>query len=290
MTAWGTFWNHHWFRPADPLGVVAVRVLAGGNALWLVLSRPDLPGVLAWPREVLTSDASLSSLRFFVLLLPVTVERFLYVLLHGALVATILGIHPRLLSGLSAVLLYHFAPFEHLMASGQLWFQGLTLPLLMLFVVAFAAPARPGMPPSWEYRWPLASAQFLLATQYFLAGTAKLVQVGPVWLSGDNFAQLLLIQASRQTIVTPWALTLAGSPIACWSVAIGTVVLELLWPLALVSRRAALLFVPVSIIGHVGIIGTFGLVFLNLPLLPLFLDWDAIARRLARLAPRLAPE
>lgn len=281
MISWSARWEHHWFRTADPLGVVAVRVLAAANALWLVLSRPDLPGVLAWPAELWAGYASGSAVRFLVLVLPVAVERGLYVLLHGALVASLFGLRPRLSCGLAAVLLYHFAPFTQLMGSGNLWFQGLTLPLLMLFIVAFAAPARLGAPPSWEHRWPLEAARFLLAASYFLAGVAKLVQVGPLWLSGDHLAQMLLLQATRQTVATPWALGLAASPAACWLGAIGTVGLELAWPLALVSRRAAGVIVPLALAGHVAIIGALGLVFLNLPLLLLFVDWDGLARRWA---------
>ena len=32
------FWNRFWFRPASPLGMLAVRFILAANALWLVLA------------------------------------------------------------------------------------------------------------------------------------------------------------------------------------------------------------------------------------------------------------
>ena len=290
MTAALRVWNRFWFTPASPLGVVATRVLAAGNALWLLLSRPDIPEMVAWPPEFLTAVDRPLSVRFLLFGLPVTTEWALFALAHACLVTAMIGLLPRVSCALSAILLYHFASFEQLLTGGgALWFLGFTQPILILFVSSFTASASRARAWSGEWRWPLAAAQVLFSLTYLWAGVAKLRYAGLSWFSGDRIRDLILGQMSKETLVTPWAAAVAASPLACSSIGAGTLIVELLWPLVLVSSRARAMLVPLAVIGHVGTAATLGLVFLNLPLVLLFVDWDAVHRRLAGGAPEGGP-
>jgi hypothetical protein len=73
----------------------------------------------------------------------------------------------------------------------------------------------------------------------------------------------------------PWAPWLAARPAACWAIALFTLGLELLFPLAAFSRRAAVVLVPAAAVFHVGTLFALGYFFPSLPLLLLFVDLDA---------------
>jgi hypothetical protein len=274
-------WNRFWFTPASPLGLMATRVIVAGNALWLLLSRPDTPQMVAWPPEFLTAVDGPLAARFLLVGLPVSAEWALFALAHVCLGTAVIGLFPRASSAAAAILLYHFAPFEQLITGGgALWFQGLTQPILILFLLSFVAPASRTAEWSSEWRWPVAAAQVLFSLTYIWAGVGKLRYSGLAWFSSDRIRDLILAQMSKETLVTPWAAAVAASPLACWSIGGGTLIVELLWPLVLVSGRARAVLVPLAVVGHIGTAGTLGLVFLNLPLVLLFVDWDAVHRQL----------
>jgi hypothetical protein len=269
-------WERLWFEPASPLGPIAVRTILAGHALWLLLSRPDLPEVPGWPAEFWRGVDPLMPLRFGIGLFPVAVERVLFAALHGTLVAALLGVAPRLACGLSGALLYHFAPMEEILV-GLLYtsFGGLTLATLGLFVLAFAPAPRAGGAPSPEHRWPLSMIRMLLALNYFLPGLLKLRYAGLGWFTAENVRGWILL--NYPVTGAPWALALAGSTAACWAVALGTLALELGFPLVLVSRRAARVLVPLALAFHAGIVWSLGYAFPALPLLLVYVDWDAVA-------------
>lgn len=282
-------WDHLWFRPVSPLGLVATRTVVAIQALWILLSRPDLPDLVGWPPEFWQSVPLATALRFGFVGLPLAAERALFVILHVGLVATLLGIRPRASCLASGLLLYHFAPLDELNTGiVHTFFGGLTFPVLALLVLAIAEAPRPGGPPSPECCWPLTLVRLLFASSYFFAGVAKLVWVGPSWFTGDNIRGVLLTHWSFDH--SAWALWIAGQPALCWAIAIGTAGLEFLFPLALVSQRAAYALGVAAVLFHIGIVKTLGLVFLSFPGLVVLLDWDRIDawwRRPA--APSLAP-
>jgi hypothetical protein len=273
-------WNRFWYRPAAPLGVLALRTLVTLNALWIVLSRPDLPGLLAWPPEFWTAVSSFTDARFLFLGLPLSVEYGAYALLHLALVAALFGLAPRASCLVAAVLLYHFAPLESVFWSrlGP-YFNGLTLPLLALFILGVAAVPHRAAEWSGEFRWPLALVQVLFTFNYVAAWFSKLYTAGWGWVSADNIAGMVQ-SAMTWGVTTPLAEVVARSRAACWTIAILTAVVEALFFLVPFSRWAAAVLVPLAAVGHVGIILVLGIVFLNLPLLLIFLNWDWLDERL----------
>jgi hypothetical protein len=271
-------WDRVWFSPAHPLCLTASRVVLCAQALWIVLSRPDLPELARWPREFLVLVDPLLPLRFGAGL-PVAGEWCLFLVLHAALLAALAGLRPGPTCFVSALLLYHFAPFEELVAGlPHTAFGGLTVPTVGLFVLSFARQGPWRGEPSWENRWPFALVQLLFAFSYFFPTLAKLRFSGPGWYTADNIHYYALGNAT--VTGAPLALALAARPLLCGAVAAGTLLLETLAPLVVVSPRLALAFVPAALVFHLGILLTIGYFFPSLPLLLLLLPWDALGRRL----------
>lgn len=272
-------WERVWFRPAHPLCPAAARVILCAQALWILLSRPDLPDLARWPREFRALVDPMLFLRFG-LGLPAGAEWALFLLLHVALVLALLGVRPALTCFLSALLLYHFAPFEEIVAGlPHTAFGGLTVPALGLFILSFARAAPVRGAPSAESRWPFALVQFLLALGYFLPFVAKLRFSGPGWFTAENIHHYALGNAT--VTAAPFAAALAARPLLCAAVAAGTLLLESLSPLVLVWARFALAFACAALLFHLGIVLAIGYFFPSLPLLLLLLDWDALGRRFA---------
>jgi hypothetical protein len=273
LLAW---WEQAFFRPAGPLGLHAARVILCLQALWILLSRPDLPELAGWPRAFWGVAPPLLDVRFG-MVLPLALEHVLFLLLHAALVACLVGVWPRATALLSALLLYHFAPFEEaIVGLPHTSFGGLTLPVLGLAIVSFAPAPPRNAPPSPEYRWPLALIQLLFVCGYFFPMLAKLRYSGPGWFTGANIANYAL--GNWGVTNAPWALWVAGHPVAAQAIAVGTLLLETLSPLVLLSATFAAAFVPVALAFHVGIMLVIGYSFPSLPLLALLLDWDRLQR------------
>ena len=280
-------WERFWFRPVGPAGLIAARTLVAANTLWILLSRRDLPDVLGWPPEFWASVSSGLKLRFLIFGLPLSVEQGLFALLYLALVTALVGLFPRLSCLVAGVLLYHFAPLEEILnyAMGP-YFGGTTLPVLALLVFAAAPVPRPGAGASAEFGWPLRFVQVLLAFHYFWPGYAKLFHSGLLWMSGDNIRESLFLVATFGPEGPPWAGFVASRPLLYWFIAIATIPAEVLFPLALFSRTAARIMVPLMLFGHLLIIPVLGLFFFNIPLLLLFVDWDRAVRRIRELVRR----
>jgi hypothetical protein len=273
-------WSDFWFRPVTSRGVHIARLLLSINALWVVLSRPDWPDLFAWPPE-LWAGAGTSRLRYLYFS-PATTERILYWVLCLCLVAVIVNVGTRLFAFAAGLLLYHFAPLEHVIAqSVGPYFGGLTVPLLGFLILAAAPrPAKDRSVRSPDHRWPLALIQMLFAFTYVLAGLAKLRFSGFGWMSADNMRSTIEVFNSFEPADRPVARFLVEHPALCGALAVATVAMELTFPLILFSRRAAQILVPLVFAGHVGIYLTLGVVFLNLPLVLIFVDWDAVSARL----------
>jgi hypothetical protein len=282
-------WDQFWFRPRSPLGLIATRTVVTAQALWLLLSRPDLPDLVAWPPEFWQSVSPGTAVRFGFVGLPAAAEQVLFVMAHAFLVMALLGFWSRVSCFAAGLLLYHFAPLDELNTGVvHTFFGGFTFPVLALFVLAFADTPRLSGTRSVEFGWPFTLVRVLLASSYFFAGVAKLRWVGPLWFTGDNMHGVLLTHWSFDR--SPWAFWIAGQPALCWAIALGTAGLEFLFPLALVSQRAAYVLVAAALLFHVGIVKTLSLVFLSFPGLLVFLDWDRIdAWRRRRASPSPAP-
>ena len=281
LSAW---WERVWFQPASPRSLKAVRVLAAAQALWILLSRPDLPEVVAWPREFWLSVDRFLPLRFGIVGAPLALERLLFLALHALLLAALAGLYPRAFCLVSALLLYHFAPFEEIFAGmPHTSFGGLTLPVLALFILSFVDLPADNRTRSHDYRWPLTLVRLLFSFGYLFPALMKLRYSGPAWFTAGNIHDWIVVN----DLVTgaPLALWTASSRPLCWAIAVGTMCVELLFPLAAFSARAATILVPLAALFHAGITLTLGYFFPSIAMLLIYVDWDVAVARLRRAGP-----
>ena len=110
-----------------------------------------------------------------------------------------------------------------------------------------AAAGRPAPRDDGEYRWPIRFVWVAMSLIYCAAGLSKLRHSGLEWIFSDNLTLLLLRQQyhiSDGEPLTRWGITVAHHPWAARALALASVSIETLFPLALFSRTARLLFVP----------------------------------------------
>ncbi|MGZ5477754.1 MAG: hypothetical protein ACXWH1_14835, partial [Thermoanaerobaculia bacterium] len=263
MTNIRTSWDQFWFRPEPAINLRAAQVLIAANALWLVLSRPDLPAIVKWPRPFwLHADPFLRT-RFLMPPIGYAAEMTLYVVMIAAIVLVIAGYLVRPAAITAGLLLYHFAPFEDIFTSvGGPIFRGFTLPLLGLLIAGFAQRPARGDRPSPEYRWSLALIQLIFAFTYLLSGVSKLRLVGLRWATATNFEGLILGMVFPD-VVPPWASWFIGHPVLCWLGAMTGMAMDFGFIAAVFSRRAARVIVPLTFIAHVMIANAMNVVFLG---------------------------
>jgi hypothetical protein len=281
-------WARFWYGPEPARNLAAARVLLAATALWVVLSRHDLPSIVAYPPELWAAVSPERRVRFL-MLFGVGFERALYALLHLALVGALVGLWPRVACFVAGLLCYHFAPFETIVRTANPYLRGLTIPCLGLLVVSFSRCGdaltllprpRPDPPPSGDYRWPLRLVQVLFCQIYLFAGWSKLFVTGWSWASADNVRGHLL--ALNQALVADpaasWGYAVARHPLACGALAWAGLALEFAFPLVLFSRAARFVLLPAAAFFHAANSILLRIFFQNVPLLLLFVDWEALAR------------
>ncbi len=146
---------------------------------------------------------------------------------------------------------------------------------------------------SGAYTWPIRMACVVVACVFFAAGAAKLRYGGLAWITSDNMARLLVAHGyplANADPLTAWGPRLAAVPLVPHFLAASTVLIEVLYPLALVSHLARWVLVPGGVLLVLGIRGLMGPTFETLALCALFwVPWDravtavghASSRRLA---------
>ncbi len=275
MTRLRTLLNAVWFEESSATMLRATRAILCLHAMWLLLSRPDLPDLVGWPAAFFSGRPHAELARFGIGLFPLAAEWLLYRVLHVALLAALFGFATRVSAAIAGMLLYHFAPFEEIIVGmPHTFFGGLTAPTLGLLILAFARQPGEAGARSPEYRWPVTAVQLLFTFNYFFAGIAKLRFGHFGWFTGTNIRNWAIENWAMTT--PPWSLLVADSLVICWTIALSTFVLELFFPLVLVSRNARRVFVPLAFIGHFGIVKTLGITFPSVPLLLLFVNWDFV--------------
>lgn len=275
-------WDRFWHGETAPRNLAVARAVLAASALWVVLSRFDLPSVLAYPSDMWAGVGALRRLRFLIGA-PLVVERVLYAGLHLALAAALCGIAPRAACFASGLLLYHFAPLETLVNRPNPYLRGFTLPALGLLLLSFApvlgrwrAPQEVPAP-----AWPLRTVQVLVCQMYFFAGYAKLLVSGVDWPTAANVRGYLLLLNQALSTDPPATLgyALAAHPAACALLGWGGLLFELAFPLVLVSRTARRVLLPLAVLFHAGNALLFRIFFQNVFLLLLFVEWGARRER-----------
>lgn len=136
---------------------------------------------------------------------------------------------------------------------------------------------------SGEYTWPLRTIWLAMAYVFLAAGASKLRYSGAEWVTSDTLAYSLIINnyhaGSTNDPVTTWGLHLAQSRWLCRLLAASVMTLELLFPLALFSRKLRYIFLPASLLMLISIRLLLGPSFVLLMLCYVFwVPWDRIGR------------
>ena len=120
-------------------------------------------------------------------------------------------------------------------------------------------------PPHARYGWPLRLLCVVVVATYFLAGIAKLRWGGPGWLGGSVLRDTIAADSLRKILLgsahSPIAEALLGQAWLFRGLAVLTLVVELGAPIALLHRRAALVWVLSVIAFHLGVLALMAIMF-----------------------------
>jgi predicted DCC family thiol-disulfide oxidoreductase YuxK len=293
-------WNRFWFASATPDGLGLVRMVFF-SLLVLYYLRVDFS---AWGD--VTEAFWFPVTPFRVLRLPVfsvTTLELLEIAWKIALVLAALGLFTRLSTTAACVggfyllgLPNNFGKVHHnetlvvialgilcLSRCGDAW-------SLDSIIRAARGHSRPE--PSGEYTWPIRVAWTACAMVFFAAGVAKLRYGGLEWMFSDSLAIMLRQAAypiSNADPIGSFGLYVAQSPWLTRVMAVGSVILELSYPLALFSTGARRLIVPSVAAMQLGIRVLMGPPFEQYLFVYIFwLPWSTVPGRLAQRRPLYA--
>ena len=257
-----------WFAPAPAERLAAMRILVGGFALiYLVVQLPLWLGDGQFARR---DFHPLGPLGF----LDEPLSRGGRLALVGAAIALAvpftLGWAYRVIAPLFALVLLAALTYRN---SWSMPFHTENLLVLHAIVLAVAPAADawrvgggPGAAgPDERYGWPLRLMAAITVTTYLIAGLAKLRLGGWAWTDGDALAEQIAIDNLRKHLMgapmSPIAATFLEHTWLMHAMAIGTMVVELGAPIALVHRRAALAWSVAAWGFHVGVLALMAIVF-----------------------------
>jgi hypothetical protein len=285
---WNLAWNRFWFAPGSPRNLAGARITFATYSLWVLLSR-NLPEMSGLPSVFWSQVGASARWRYLDFPGHPDLERVLEWITVIALLGAIVGLLPRFSCFVSGLLLYHLAPLESLIWIPHPYARGLTISVIALLTLSFSPcgdywtvlQPRKNMPPakSGDYTWPLRLLQLYLVQIYFFSAYAKVTVVGWKWASASNIRSWMLVCTQNEQFGVFHALGtwIAERPFLCWSVGIGTLLFEFGLFTALFSKWARWVLVPLVAVFHLGILLSMNLVFLNVPQLLVFANWDVLA-------------
>lgn len=294
-------WERWWFPARSGLDLAVCRILVVGAQLAVFM-----PFFMATPGEHVAliergggfEDAQWMA-RAAAAILPAgsaawpTLIRVAYATTVAAGLTTLLGVRTRASAFVFAAGTWFLVSHEG--SYGEVHHTDVLVSLFLLFLafspsgkrlsVDAALQRKAEDAPTDRAAWPLRLTQVLLAWSYFSNAVAKLAYSGLEWMNGYTLQQQLLstsIQWDR-----PLGVWLARQHSTCVALSIGTLAFELLFPLALVWRRARTVLLAAGVAFHVLILLAMNVAFLqHIVLYAVFVDferWGAPRRRSARL-------
>ena len=255
-------WRTYWFAPQEPTDLAVGRILFFGAlfVLYLPVDVAAWTGVAPAFREPIVLFEMLG-----LPLLAPGVVAVLQVVWKLSLLLACVGFFTRTSTVVAAVLGLYLIGLPHNIVRTYHDDAVVVLVLAVLAVSrcgdAFSVDrwwrGRRGraaaVPASGEYRWPVRTVWLILSLAFFAAGYAKLRNSGLAWITSENMAFILVSQQYGLTPLVDWGAALARSPWLYRPIAAATVLLEIGYPLAMVSWRARLVFVPGMIATQIGI-------------------------------------
>jgi hypothetical protein len=280
-------WETYWFQPASPQGLALCRILFYGMLLYYY-----------WGEDFryVTEMAPLSwkSVSIFKILgsrgvLPAETLGWLQLLWKISLFTSMIGLRTRLSTATACILAFYLIPLTYSVARmcHETPSMGFCLVILALarcgdaFSLDRLIARKYGNPviPEWsfEYRWPIRLVRVAISLIFLSAGYFKAQRSGLEWVLSDNF-QLLL--AGRNfglgAIIYTW-------PVTCRLLAGGALAIELFHPLALFSKKLAVILVPSGLLMILGFYFIMGIPFPILFCVHLFwIPWDRVLPALRR--------
>jgi hypothetical protein len=280
-------------RPAPAARLAVFRILVGVYSVgWLLarlpahLSRPPVGfhavGVLWWLESP-----------------PGAVESLLAVATPVVGIAFVAGWRFRVTGPLFAAGLTVLATLDS--SWGQI-FHTEDLMVLHVLIVAFApaadalavdAKGRAVPEPHGRYGWPLRLAMLVVVVTYFVAGVAKVRIAGASWVSGDTLRNLVAEDNLRKAVLgdrsSPIGQRLAAHVTVFQVFAVASLAVELGAPLALLGRRAAVVWAACAWMFHIGVMAVMAVFFpyhLSFIAYAPFFELERLPAFVARLRPR----
>jgi hypothetical protein len=252
-----------WFPEAPARRLALLRILTGG---WALLHFGRRRGML---RRVARTDPALFEPVGVVRALdrPLDPKAFEALLLgtQVAGVAFVLGWRHRATGPLFAGSLLSLCSYRN---SWSMIYHSDNIAVLHVLVLGLSPASeelsldarRNGRPigRSWRYGWPIRLIQTVTALTYFVAGVAKLKgPLGLRWATGESLRSQVLVDGLRKELMgegaAPLAFTLYRQLALFRVLAVGSLLLELGAPLALLDRRLARLWAMNVFLMHWGI-------------------------------------
>lgn len=277
---------------ATPLPLGVVRAVVHGAFLVGVLTT-SFTNLGALPATLLRPTGAMQLLpwRFYDALLTPAGMLALKVLMAAALLLGVFGVWARWTTKLSAALVLFY---EGLLRSFGHFNHDEMVAVYALVVLAFTpcadafAVGRPrvgGRRGGWVYGYPLLLIQLLLAWMYFSSALIKLRTAGLDYFSRDNLPALAVFHSLDNLHDTRYRLAFGLVQYREYAPAFLLLVVlwELLFPLAVFSRRARWWVLGFGLAFHVSTVFVMNLFFpYHLVMYLAFVDWQRVADRLRR--------
>jgi hypothetical protein len=134
---------------------------------------------------------------------------------------------------------------------------------------------------STRFGWPVRTAMVVVAGAYFFSGFGKLLHAGPAWVTSGNLRWVLYASSDAQAHANSAALFVADRPWLAHLLALGSIAIELGFPLVLWRPRLAWVFVPAVVALHAGIWLAMRLNYwpMAATVVIVMVDWSALADR-----------
>jgi hypothetical protein len=256
-------WNRFWFEPGPAASLGMCRLLFFGMlCLWMLphdFSAWGSYSPVFWMPIPLFRVAHLQPFSVDSLELMQTIWK-------ASLILSAIGLFTTSAMTVAAVLGIYLMGLAHNFGQTQHFDTLVVLALAALALSragdawsldAYLNPRRLHTPEdSGEYTWPIRFVWVAMSFIFFGAGISKLRHSGLDWILSDNFSLLLLRQQyhiSDGDPLTAWGIAIAARPWLSHAMAASAVMVETLFPLVLVSRRARVLLVPAGLLFLAGI-------------------------------------
>jgi hypothetical protein len=281
-------WRDFRLPRSGPVTLAAVRIVVAAQALWILLSR-DPAGISAMPHAIWQQVQPEWHLRFLLVQGVPGIEFMLWVLAIISIACVLVGYRTPVFGILASLLLYHIAPLQALLNATAPWGRGLTIATLALPILACSpcedrwSVARLFRPIADRepdaYGWAVMLVRLLFAQIYLFSAIARLHADGWDWTKLETVRNhLLIFGLAEPSLNTPLNAWLIAHPAVCGWIALGTLVFELLFIVAVFAPVTRLPLVIAAVLFHASLQITLGFRFPNLAHLLLFIDFNGEAK------------